>query len=156
MRGGELLYEELLGLTLDGSPRHSTALLGELERAVAAVGGWQDVGRIAVGLGPGSFVGIRIGIATARGLSLGAGLPLAGVCPLDAPGLGMAESGGASRERRAVLDARRGELFAALYGPGGERLWDPFVVAPGALAERLAERPVPPLAAGAGALRFRD
>ena len=68
MRGGEVLHEELLGLSADGSPRHSTALLAEVERAAEASGGWEQVGRIAVGRGPGSFVGIRIGLATARGL----------------------------------------------------------------------------------------
>ena len=64
------------GLAPDGSPRHSTALLGEVERAAAAAGGWGAVERIAVGLGPGSFVGIRIGIATARGLGASTGLPV--------------------------------------------------------------------------------
>jgi len=69
MRGGEVLHEQLLGLAADGSPRHSTALLAEVERAAEACGGWEQVGRIAVGRGPGSFVGIRIGLATARGLA---------------------------------------------------------------------------------------
>jgi tRNA threonylcarbamoyladenosine biosynthesis protein TsaB len=156
MRAGELLYEELLGLTSDGSPRHSTALLAEIERAVAAAGGWQGVGRIAVGVGPGSFVGIRIGIATARGLALSSGLPVEGVCTLDALGQGLTDLAGPDRSRLAVLDARRGEVFAALYAPSGERLWEPLVIAPDELAERLAELPVPPLAAGSGALRFRD
>jgi tRNA threonylcarbamoyladenosine biosynthesis protein TsaB len=55
-----------------------------------------------------------------------------------------------------VLDARRGEVFAALYSPGGERLWEPLVLAPADLAERVAALPDPPLAAGSGAVRFRD
>lgn len=156
MRGDEVLYEELLGLAPDGSPRHSTALLGEIERAAAAAGGWHGVGRIAVGLGPGSFVGIRIGIATARGLSLSMGLPIEGVCTLDALGLGLADRSDSDRSHLAVLDARRGEVFAALYAPSGARLWEPLVAAPDGLAERLAELPVPPLAVGSGALRFRD
>jgi len=151
-----VLHEALLGLAPDGSPRHSTALLAEVERAVSAVGGWQGVGRIAVGLGPGSFVGIRIGIATARGLAVSGGLPVEGVCTLDALGRGLADLAGPDRSRLAVLDARRGEVFAALYAPSGERLWEPLVIAPEALAERLAELPAPPLAAGPGALRFRD
>jgi tRNA threonylcarbamoyladenosine biosynthesis protein TsaB len=148
MRGGEVLYEELLGLSADGSPRHSTALLAEVERAAEACGGWPRVGRIAVGRGPGSFVGIRIGLATARGLSASTGLPATGVCTLDALGRAIGEG-------LAVLDARRGEVFAALYGPGGERLWEPLVIAPETLAERLAALPAPTLAAGPGAIRFR-
>ncbi len=148
---GEVLYEEWLGLAPDGSPRHSTALLGEIERAAAATGGWEAVGRVAVGLGPGSFVGIRIGIATAHGLAASTGLPVSGICTLDA--LGRAMRG---RSGLAVLDARRGEVFAALYSSAGERLWEPLVLAPEALAARLAGLPVPPLAAGSGAVRFRD
>jgi len=163
-----VLHEALLGLASDGSPRHSTALLAEVERAVAAAGGWDGVGRIAVGLGPGSFVGIRIGIATARGLAASTGLPVAGVCTLDALGRAIAERTSRSgvpsppmaEERStgslAVLDARRGEVFAALYSRAGERLWEPFVSAPEVLAERLEELPAPPLAAGPGAVRFRD
>jgi tRNA threonylcarbamoyladenosine biosynthesis protein TsaB len=166
VRGDDLVHEELLGLAPDGSPRHSTALLGEIERAVARAGGWQQVGLIAVGLGPGSFTGVRIGIATARGLAASTGLPAVGVCTLDALGRAMgtaspvaAPPGGAERGDRgslAVLDARRGEVFAALYSAAGERLWEPFVAAPDALAERVASLPDTPLAAGSGAVRFRD
>jgi len=148
MRGGEVLHEELLGLAADGRPRHSTALLAEVERAAQACGGWEQVGQIAVGRGPGSFVGIRIGLATARGLSASTGVPSTGVCTLDA--LGRAIGGGL-----AVLDARRGEVFAALYAPDGERLWEPLVAAPEALAERLGELSAPTRAAGSGAIRFR-
>jgi tRNA threonylcarbamoyladenosine biosynthesis protein TsaB len=154
LRDGEVVHEELLGLAPDGSPRHSTALLAEVERAVGAAGGWDEIGLIAVGLGPGSFTGVRIGIATARGLAASTGLPALGVCTLDALGRGMGAAG--SRASLAVLDARRGEAFAALYSPDGERLWDPFVAAPEELAARVASLPEPPLAAGSGAVRFRD
>ncbi len=152
-RDGEPLHESLLGPSERG-PLHATALLGEVERAAAAAGGWAEVDLIAVGLGPGSFTGLRIGVATARGLAASLDLPLAGVCTLDALGLGMAEAG-IGGERLALLDARRGEVFAALYGPGGERVWDPFVCPPQQLAERLAALPAPPRAAGSGAVRFR-
>jgi tRNA threonylcarbamoyladenosine biosynthesis protein TsaB len=155
-RGGEVLHEELLGLAANRSPRHSTALLAEVERAATAAGGWDGVGRLAVGLGPGSFVGIRIGIATARGLAASTGLPVSGVCTLDALGRALGELAGPERDQLAVLDARRGEVFAALYSPAAERLWEPLVAAPGELAERVAKRPAPPLAAGSGAVRFRD
>jgi len=129
------------------------------------------VGRIAVGLGPGSFVGIRIGIATARGLAASTGLPLSGVCTLDALGLGLLETlgsgaplpldtgektAGTTEAALAVLDARRGEVFAALYGSGGERLWEPFVASPEDLGERLATLAAPPPAGGSGAVRFRQ
>ena len=165
MRGGEVPHETTLGLAADGSPRHSTALLAEAERAAEASGGWQQVGRIAVGRGPGSFVGIRIGLATARGLAASTGVPACGVCTLDALGRAMSKQASPSAVRLegqeqsgslAVLDARRGEVFAALYSPAGEQLWEPFVATPEALAGRLAELPGPVLVAGSGAVRFRQ
>jgi len=98
---------------------------------------------------------VRIGIATARGIGAATGIPVAGVCTLDALGAGIAEAVGA-RERLAVLDGYRGEVFAALYGPDGERVWGPAVYQPGALAARLGELPGPPPVAGSGAVRFRQ
>jgi tRNA threonylcarbamoyladenosine biosynthesis protein TsaB len=56
----------------------------------------------------------------------------------------------------AALDARRGEVFAALYDAGGEQIWGPFVAPPAQVAARLAGLPQPPLGAGSGAVRFRD
>jgi tRNA threonylcarbamoyl adenosine modification protein YeaZ len=168
MRGGEVLHEATLGLTAAGSPQHSTALLAEIERAAQASGGWEQVGRIGVGRGPGSFVGIRIGLATARGLAASTGVPVAGACTLDALGRAMAERAsrsvvpmrGIERQKHsgnlAVLDARRGEVFAALYSAQGERLWEPMVVDPEALVERLSVLPTLPWAAGSGAVRFRQ
>jgi len=154
-RGGEVLYERLLGLAADGSPRHSTALLAEVERAASAAGGWPAVEAVAVGLGPGSFTGVRIGLATARGLAASTGLQVRGACTLDALGLGLAGAATRGRTRLALLDARRGEVFAALYGSAGDRLWDPSVLRPDALFERLGELPEKPVAAGSGAVRFR-
>jgi tRNA threonylcarbamoyladenosine biosynthesis protein TsaB len=153
MRDGEVLHEELLGLSSGGNPRHSTALLAEVERAVAVCGGWDEVGGLAVGRGPGSFVGIRIGLATARGLAASTGVPAVGVCTLDAVGRALSEAN--DGQALAVLDARRGEVFAALYDADGERLWEPLVLAPEELCKRVGELPTPPRAAGSGAVRFR-
>jgi tRNA threonylcarbamoyladenosine biosynthesis protein TsaB len=144
----------LLGPASDGGPRHATALLEEVERAAAVAGGWGRVGLLAVGLGPGSFTGLRIAIATARGLSVSLGLPAVGVCTLDAIGRGIGEAG-ATGERLAVLDARRGEVFAALYSERGERVWEPLVCRPEELEQRVAALVAPPSAAGSGAVRFR-
>lgn len=109
---------------------------------------------MAVGLGPGSFTGLRIGIATARGLSAATGLPASGACTLDALAAGIAEAG-AEGARLAVLDGFRGEVFAALYSAGGERIWEPLVCRPGELAERVVGLEAPPSVAGPGAVRFR-
>jgi tRNA A37 threonylcarbamoyladenosine modification protein TsaB len=81
-------------------------------------------------------------------------LPARGVGTLDALGRGIAEAG-AEGERLAVLDGYRGEVFAALYGSGGERLWEPFVCRPEELAERLGGLRTAPSVAGPGAVRFR-
>jgi tRNA threonylcarbamoyladenosine biosynthesis protein TsaB len=150
------LHESLLGTDPDGRPCHSTALLSEVERAVGAAGGWDTVKAIAVGLGPGSFTGVRIAIATALGLGESTGIPTRGVCTLDALGRAIDERAALEQPRLAILDARRGQVFAALYSPAGERIWDPFVASPDELADRAAELQEPPLGAGSGAVRFRD
>lgn len=153
--GDEVLYEVSLGPDGKGGPLHATSLLGEVERAVAASGGWETVERIGVGLGPGSFTGVRVGVASARGLGLSRGLPVFGVGTLDALGRGLGEAAG-DRDALAVADARRGEVFAALYSPRGERLWGPLVSSPEGLGERIAGLSRPTLCGGAGAVRFRQ
>ena len=154
LRDGELVYEGVRPAPEGGRPLHASALLGEVERAATAAGGWEAVRCLGVGTGPGSFTGIRIGIATARALAAALPLDARGVSTLDALAAGAAELDG-NRELAAVLDGRRGEVFVALYGPDGRRLDDPAVERPEALAGRLAERPNPVLAVGSGALRFR-
>ena len=62
-----------------GRPAHATVLLVEIERAVDAAGGWERVDRLAVGLGPGSFTGLRVGIAAARALAVARALDVVGV-----------------------------------------------------------------------------
>jgi tRNA threonylcarbamoyladenosine biosynthesis protein TsaB len=157
-------------------PAHATRLLALIEEALERAGaGWGDVELIAVGVGPGGFTGLRHGIATARGLAQARALPLVGVSSLEALARGATgwvvaggheAAAGAAAERGAVcedaplvlavVDARRGEVFAAAWR-GGERLLEPVAIAPGDLAARLAAGPLAaPLAAGDGAVRFRE
>jgi tRNA threonylcarbamoyladenosine biosynthesis protein TsaB len=129
---------------------HAARLLDLLEQALAeAELEWHDVDRIAVGVGPGGFTGLRIGIATARALAQGRGLPLVPVGSLEA--LAAAAGGTVA----AVLDARRGEVFAGVWRDGRELL-APAALAPGALADRLAELEPSLQAVGDGAVRFRE
>lgn len=155
MRGGSTLHEAQLGLSAGGRPRHTEVLLEQLELAAASAGGWPGVGLIGVGLGPGSFTGVRIAVATARAIGATMEIPVRGVCTLDALGAGLAERAPGAEQLLAVLDARRGEVFSALYSAGGERSREPAVGAPDELAEEMAALGETVLAAGSGALRFR-
>jgi tRNA threonylcarbamoyladenosine biosynthesis protein TsaB len=99
---------------------HGETILPLIERAFAEVG-WARgaVDRVAVGVGPGSFTGLRVGIAIAQGLSEGWGVPLIGVPSLHA--MALAAPAGTAR-RCVLLDARKAELFAAVYAPDGDEL----------------------------------
>ena len=122
-------------------PGHAARLLMLVDEVVP---GWEAITRIAVGVGPGGFTGLRIGIATARALAQARDLPLVGVsslaaltAPHDGPVVG-------------VIDARRGEVFAA--GWVGSKSFEPVALAPEALAARIEPGS---LAVGDGAVRFR-
>ena len=129
---------------------HASRLLVLVERALReSATEWGDVDRIVVGVGPGGFTWLRIGIATARALAQAHGLPLVPVGSLAAL------AAGTEGPVAAVLDARRGEVFAAVYDSGRE-LIAPAALAPEALAERLAELEPPVRAVGDGAVRFRQ
>lgn len=154
-RDGNPVSERLSGPGPGGRPRHSQVVLADAEAAVAEAGGWEEVGLIAVGIGPGSYTGLRIGIATARALAQSLGLGLAGISTLAALGRAIGEHPqAAGRSRLAAIDARRGELFASLYDPDGELSWGPLVATPDDVASRLTAIDESPLAAGDGALRF--
>ena len=132
-----------------GRPEHAPRLLPLVHQVVED---WDAVERIGVGTGPGSFTGLRIGIATARALAQGRGLPLAGVSTLAVLGRRLvADHPGTSM---AVLDARRGEAFAAAWR-GEKQLLAPAAFHPAALADRAASLPPPVRAAGDGAVHFR-
>jgi tRNA threonylcarbamoyladenosine biosynthesis protein TsaB len=136
-------------------PGHANRLLGDAEAALERAGlGWDDVERIAVGVGPGSFTGLRIGIATARALAQARALPLVGVSSLEALARGAAAGAGEPPLILAVLDARRGEAFAAAWR-GGALVMPAAALAPEALAERVRELQGTALAVGDGAVRFR-
>jgi tRNA threonylcarbamoyladenosine biosynthesis protein TsaB len=154
VREGELIHDALIGPPAAGRPQHATALLAEVERGVGMAGGWGPISLLAAGVGPGSYTGLRIGLATARGLRAALGIPVVGVCTLDALARGIGELG-EGRPRLALLDARRGEIFAALYASDGRRLWEPAAESPAGLARRVGELGETPLAAGSGAVRFR-
>ncbi len=148
-------------------PGHTTRLLPLADGLLAQAGlQWDALERIAVGVGPGTFTGLRIGVATARGLAQSLGVELVGVSTLRA----LAAAAWASAEEGwdavlAVIDARRGEAFVGAYLRERE-LAAPHALAPEALASVLVSagdsvdgvRPLSGtgwLAVGDGAVRFR-
>ena len=134
-----------------GPANHSQELLPELERLLAGAGvSWDQLDSIAVGVGPGTFTGLRIGIATARALAQALRLPLHPVSSLAALAAGVLSSGDAEREQPvlSLIDARRGQVFAALYGARSaddaagalpDTVWPPFVADPDRLLQRVTE-----------------
>jgi tRNA threonylcarbamoyladenosine biosynthesis protein TsaB len=144
-----VLGELELELHDDGErPRHAQTLQPLLEQALSRAGaGWDDVERLCVGVGPGGFTGLRLGVATARALAQALDLPVVPVSSLDALAKAVEHDGPVA----ALIDARRGEVFAAVY-ERGERVMEPTAIAPDALAGRLAPGT---LAVGDGAVRFR-
>jgi len=106
--------------------RHAELLAPSVEAVLAEAGaGRHDITGVAVGVGPGPFTGLRAGVVTARVLGLALGVPVHGVCSLDALALqvaGSPETAVAPGERFAVAtDARRRELYWALYAAGDAR-----------------------------------
>jgi tRNA threonylcarbamoyladenosine biosynthesis protein TsaB len=150
-------------------PGHATRLLGMAAGLLAddAVA-WEEIERVAVGVGPGAFTGLRVGVATARGLAQSLGCELVGVSSLRALAAAAfaGSPSGAPEAVLAVIDARRGEVFAAAFAPGdgdGPReLLAPRALAPDQLAElpeRALEAPAARgawLAVGDGAVRYAE
>ena len=148
---GEVFEEVPEPAALAARPAHARELMPAVAAVMERAGiAYPELEAIAVGVGPGAFTGLRIGIATARGLASANGLPLKPVSSLAA--LAEAIDG---EPRLPLIDAKRGEVFAALYGPGGELRWGPLAEVPERLAERVRADGVSPLAAGDGSVRFR-
>ena len=146
-------------------PGHATQLLPLVARVLERAGvGWAEVDRIAVGIGPGTFTGLRIGIATARAVARARGIPLVGVSTLQS--LAMARPGPDAAPAvldtlLAVLDARRGEVFAASWrtdeaGDFDSALLLPRALAPEALADLVEPLGPSTLAVGDRAIAFRE
>ncbi len=135
--------------TLQPDTTHSRRLLGSIEAMMAAAGtDWKDLDAVAVSQGPGSFTGLRIGMAAAKGIAMAAEVPLVGVHTLD--GLA-AQVTAIDMPVCCLLDARKQQVYAAFY-----RYFDDFncqrtsevlVLSPEELVKRIDE---PTLVAGPG------
>lgn len=137
-------------------PGHASQLLALAAELLDDAGlRFAGIDRIAVGLGPGTFTGLRIGVATARALAQSTGTQLVGVSTLRALALEAEPAAAAGAGVLAVIDARRGEAFAAGWR-GGRVALEQVALAPAQLAGRVAEEGGRWLAVGNGALRFRE
>ncbi|MDH5672848.1 MAG: tRNA (adenosine(37)-N6)-threonylcarbamoyltransferase complex dimerization subunit type 1 TsaB [Myxococcales bacterium] len=151
-RGAEILAEN----DAASPERHGELLLPRIGELLTEAGvGFSDLEAIAVGLGPGSFTGLRVGLATAKGLAVAAGLPLRGVGSLPVLARGAGEAG---QTVVTVGDAQRGEVFAAAYrvrdqGPV-EVLLSPFHTTPEAAGEQIVAALGGGLLCGAGLRRY--
>lgn len=139
-------------------PGHATRLLPLANDLLAEAHiDWPGLERIAVGTGPGTFTGLRIGIATARGLAQSLGVELIGVSSLRA----LAHGADPEAQRvLAAIDARRGQVFIAAYDDGRE-LIAPQAVFPDGVTELLERAAIDIqaeqwLALGDGAILYRE
>jgi tRNA threonylcarbamoyladenosine biosynthesis protein TsaB len=148
-------------------PGHATRLLDMARELLAEADvSWRELDRVAVGVGPGTFTGLRVGVATARGLAQALAAELVAVSSLQALAVAALAAGEPYDAILAVIDARRGEAFAAAYERNGaahspRQLTVPRALAPrdlaGVVAEgRRADGAVARrwLAVGDGAVRF--
>jgi tRNA threonylcarbamoyl adenosine modification protein YeaZ len=143
--GNEVVVEGRSGERL----KHGEQLAPLIETLLAEAGiVRQDLTALAVGIGPGPFTGLRVGLVTARTLAFVLDLPVYGVCSLDVvaleAALGTAPVGA---DFAVATDARRKEVYLAAYDDRGRRLDGPEVVRPDAAA---TDRPV----AGEGAALY--
>jgi tRNA threonylcarbamoyladenosine biosynthesis protein TsaB len=118
---------------------HSERLLPAVDQLLRGAGRTlADVDALAVALGPGSFTGLRIGVSTMKSLAFATGKPLVGVPTLDALAWTLPF---AHHPVCPILDAKKGEVYAALYRTDSgrlERLWEDRAIAPEQLAAALA------------------
>ncbi|MCQ8773277.1 tRNA (adenosine(37)-N6)-threonylcarbamoyltransferase complex dimerization subunit type 1 TsaB [Streptomyces telluris] len=132
--------------------RHGELLLPAVDRVLGEAGRKLDaVTDIVVGVGPGPYTGLRVGIVTAATFGAALGVPVRGLCSLD--GLAYA-AGQAGLEGEFVVatDARRKEVYWARYADARTRVTEPSVDRPGDLTEKLAGLTV----VGAGAVLYAD
>ncbi|MEV5989468.1 tRNA (adenosine(37)-N6)-threonylcarbamoyltransferase complex dimerization subunit type 1 TsaB [Streptomyces sp. NPDC052051] len=129
--------------------RHGELLLPAVDRVLAEADTRLDaVTAVVVGVGPGPYTGLRVGLMTADAFGLALGVPVYGVCTLDA----LAYASGLDEPFVVATDARRKEVYWARYDNARTRVTEPAVDRPAEIADTVAGLP----AVGAGALLYPD
>jgi tRNA threonylcarbamoyl adenosine modification protein YeaZ len=150
------VHEELGREVLDLGKGHAEHLMAVIEEALRQAGrGYADLSAVAVSVGPGSFTGLRVGVATARGLALALRIPAIGVTTLEA----LAEAARAAFPERAVLaalDGGRGDIHAALYDELAVLRYGPAAITLEGAAAMASAQPVTPVLAGTAAARVAE
>ncbi|MGH9152099.1 MAG: tRNA (adenosine(37)-N6)-threonylcarbamoyltransferase complex dimerization subunit type 1 TsaB [Acidimicrobiales bacterium] len=145
----------LASFTAARGRRHAETLVPAVEFVCAqARVDLHEVSVVAVDVGPGLFTGLRVGVATAKALAHALRVPMLGLSSLDLLAFALHHTEGLIA---TVIDARRGEVFAALYRPvpgGVQRVARPRVCAPGELASELMAMGEDCLLVGDGAVRY--
>jgi tRNA threonylcarbamoyl adenosine modification protein YeaZ len=132
---------------------HAEALMPMIERVVARIDdGFASIGRVAVTVGPGSFTGIRIGVAAARGIALARGIEAVGVSSLAALATPLLFSD-AEKIVAAVIDALHGNVYLSAYGSSGRILFSPRLLAVAEACRLLGAGQVVAVGSGARILR---
>lgn len=137
LHDGEDVVAELVS---EQRMKHGEQLAPLIDRALRETGAVrQDLTAIAVGVGPGPFTGLRVGLVTARTLGFVLEIPVYGVCSLDVLAVEAVRTGQVDEDFVVATDARRKEVYLASYDADGVRLGGPDVGKPAALA---TDRPV--------------
>ena len=140
--------EKIICSRRSSEPRAHASLTAKFIKEMLESSGWSvnDLDAVAVSAGPGSYTGLRVGVSTAKGLCFGGALPLISVSTLDILARQAIEAG-LPEGCKAILpmvDARRMEVYTAVYSPDGARLTDisPVVLDENSFADLFAEGPV--------------
>ncbi len=153
LHDGERVVAEAQG---EVAMRHGEQLAPLVHRVLDDAGtDRHDLTAVAVGIGPGPFTGLRVGLVTARTLSAVLGVPAYGVCTLDVLAVQALEQGlvgGEAGHFLVATDARRKEVYWARYDADGERVAGPEVARPADLDDELRALPT----VGVGAALYPD
>lgn len=133
LRDGAVAADISIGMECGHAERLAPMAAEALETAGVRIA---DLDRVGVVVGPGGFTGVRVALSFARGLGVGTRVKIVGVTSLAALARGAAPG---ENLIAPVIDARRGQVYAALYNQHGEELLAPFVAAPEAAREKLQQ-----------------